>query len=366
MINNKKLLSVFALAGILGLASCSSDDDGGSSSLVSKDEAKTKITSFNSTAKADLQDLQDIEGLKAAQDFFDLANADDPFGRVAADHKKFRAFFREKGKDFRSVFAKANAGGRTAADEPFNYEGNLGEYAWNSELQEFEKIKGSSIISIAFPTEGSNTNNARLELTAYSEVQLVDEEWGDTYYEPEVLKAALYVDDAKVVGLDLDVEWDEQGFPLEATIDITVTPFKLTVAFNTKGNNSNSLSVSLLRNQDTIVATSITVTYKDASKSEDAVKTIDGYVQLRNLKLQGNINAEAANNGQGEVNLNDFVKLALYDGNQKLADVVFEEDKNGAVVAYLQYADGTKETVEDALKPVMDEIDAMSDDFKNQ
>jgi hypothetical protein len=363
MINNKKILSVFALAGILGLASCSSDDDGGSS-LVSKDEAKTKISSFNSAAKADLQDLQDIEGLKAAQDFFDLANADDPFGRVAADHKKFRAFFREKGKDFRSVFTK-NAGGRTAADEPFNYEANLGEYAWNAELQEFEMVDESSIVSIAFPTEGSATNNARLDLTAYSEVELFDEEQGQTYYEPEVLKAALYVDNAKVVGLDLDVEWDEQGFPLTASIEVTVAPFKLTVAFDTKGNTSNSLSVSLLRNQETVVATSITVTYKDASKSEESVKNIEGYVQLRNLKLQGSINAEAANNSQGEVNLNDFVKLALYDGSQKLADVVFE-DQDGAAVAYLQYADGTKEKVEDALKPVIDEINALSDDFENQ
>lgn len=363
MINNKKILSVFALAGILGLASCSSDDDGGKSSLVPKDEAKSKITSFNATAKADLQDLQDVEGLKAAQDFFDLANADDPFGRVPADHKKLRAFFREKGKDFRSVFTNANVAGRTAADEPFNYEGNLGEYAWNSELQEFQLVAESSIISIEFPTEGSAANDARLELTAYSEVVLVDDESGDTYYEPEVLKAALYVEDAKVIGIDLSVDWDEQGFPLEATIALIVTPFKLTVAFDTKGNTSNSLSVSLLRDQETVVATSITVNYKDASKSEEAVKSIDGYVQLRNLKLQGNINAEGANNSQGEVNLNDFVKLALYDGDQKLADVVFE-DQDGAAVAYLQYADGTKEKVETALQPVIDEIDAIREDFK--
>lgn len=365
MINNKRLLSVFALAGILGLASCSSDDDGGKGNVVSKDEAKTKIASFNSTAKADLQDLQDIEGLKAAQDFFDLANADDPFGRVPADHKKLRAFFREKGKDFRSVFTKGTAAGRTSAEEAFNYEANLGKYAWNSDLQEFEMIDESSIISIEFPTEGSATNDARLDLTAYSEVELVDEEWGDTYYEPEVLKAALYVDDAKVVGVDLDVDWDEQGFPLKANIALTVTPFKLTVGFDTQGSTSNSLSVSLLRNDETVVATSITVNYKDASKSEESVKSIEGYVQLRNLKLQGNINAEAANNSQGEVDLNDFVKLALYDGNQKLADVVFE-DQDGAAVAYLQYADGSKEKVETALQPVIDEIDAISDDFDNE
>jgi hypothetical protein len=146
---------------------------------------------------------------------------------------------------------------------------------------------------------------------------------------------------------------------------LTVTPFKLSVAFDTKGNTSNSLSVSLLRNQETVVATSITVNYKDASKSEESVKSIDGYVQLRNLKLQGTINAEGANNSQGEVDLNDFVKLALYDGDQKLADVVFE-DENGAAVAYLKYADGSKEKVETALQPVIDEIDAIADDFDNE
>ncbi|MCD9019959.1 hypothetical protein [Parachryseolinea silvisoli] len=362
MINKQKLLSVFALVGILGLASCGSDDDGGSGSQVSKDEAKNKIASFNSTATADLQDLQDIEGLKATQDFFDLANADDPFGRVAADHKKLRSFFREKGKDFRRVFTKGSAAGRTAADEPFNYGANLGKYAWNSDLQQFEMIEEASIISIEFPTEGSTTNNARLELTAYSEVALYDEEWDETYYEPEVLTAALYVDNTKALSIHLEVEWDEQGFPLTADIELTVTPFKLSVAFDTKGNTSNSLNVSLLRNQETVVATSITVNYKDASKSEESVKSIDGYVQLRNLKLQGTINAEGANNSQGEVDLNDFVKLALYHGDQKLADVVFE-DENGAAVAYLKYADGSKEKVETALQPVIDEIDAITRDF---
>jgi hypothetical protein len=226
-------------------------------------------------------------------------------------------------------------------------------------------IAEASIISIEFPTEGSTTNNARLELTAYSEVALYDEEWDETYYEPEVLTAALYIDNTKTLSIHLEVEWDEQGFPLTADIELTVTPFKLSVAFDTKGNTANSLRVSLLRNQETVVATSITVNYKDASKSEESVKSIDGYVQLRNLKLQGTINAEGANNSQGEVDLNDFVKLALYDGDQKLADVVFE-DENGAAVAYLKYADGSKEKVETALKPVIDEIDAITDDFDNE
>ena len=105
----------------------------------------------------------------------------------------------------------------------------------------------------------------------------------------------------------------------------------------------------------------MTATYKDNTKSEESLKKIDGFVQVRNLKLEGTIDVEAAN--QSQVNWNDIVKLALKADNEKIGDIIMV-DENETPVAYLQYADGSKEKLETVLKPVLDEVDALRGDLE--
>jgi hypothetical protein len=361
---NQKFLSLAALSLIIGLSSCNDDDTKGSQ--VSKDEAKTTIAQFNTDAVDDLQSLSNSSGLEAIKDLADLTETDDPFGRMGGtDKKKIKHFFQKKGRDFKTIFAANKAvAGRTAEDDPFDFEAKLGVYEWNPELGEegaFEKTGESEIIEIQFPTEGSTTNNARLELTEYSEVEVYDEEWEEYSYQPELLTAFLFVNDVKAVSLHLESAWDELGFPLTVDITLSIDEFKLDIAFDDSGATTSSLSVSLLRNTETVVATSVTVKYGDDSKSEESLKTIEGFVQLKNLKLQGDINVEAANNS--EINWNDIINLALYSDNKKLGDVVFVEE-DGEFIAYLQYADGTKEKLDTILQPVLDELEELESELE--
>jgi hypothetical protein len=363
MIITKRLLSLAALADVIGFTSCDSDDDDQKDSTqLSKTEAKAKISSFNSNAKTDLQDLSDADGLKAIKDLFDLVETDDPFGRVGADRKKLRHFFQQKGKDLKSIFTK-NTAGRTA-EESFNFEANLGVYAWNPELGEageFEYISDAEVIEIQFPTEGSATNDAKLTLTDYSEIEFYDEEFEETYYEPTLLNASLHVDQVKVASIYLEAEWNQDGFPLAASLMIQVAPYKLNIEFDDSSTTSSYINISLLQNQETLIATAATVKYKDASKAEGSLSSIEGYVQIENLKVQGTINGDALN--EQEVNWNDAIKLALYDGDKKLGDIV-HVDEDGAYVAYLQYADGSKEKLETVLQPVVDEIENLKQDLE--
>src|SRR5687768_4379809 len=263
----QKLLSAAVLLVLIGISSCNDEEGNGQ---LSKEDAKNKITEFNANASGDLQAFADEDGVKAIQDFFNLAQTDDPFGRLASDKGKFRTFFREKGKAFRSIFVKDAAFGRTQTGA-FNFAEHAGVYAWNPELGEageFEKIDEEEIIIILFPTEGSATNNARLELTAYSELEFYDEEF-DTYrYEPTELTAALYVNQTEVASIDLDITWDELGFPIEGSVVLEVSPYKATVSFNDAAARSSSLSVSFVKGDQTLIATSITTNYSDDSKSE--------------------------------------------------------------------------------------------------
>jgi hypothetical protein len=361
MIITKRLLSLAALAAVIGFTSCDNDDDQKDSTQLSKTEAKAKISSFNSSAKTDLQNLSDAEGLKAIGDLFELTDTDDPFGRVGADRKKLRHFFQQKSKSLKSIFSK-NTAGRTA-EESFNFEGNLGIYAWNPELGEageFEYIDNAEVIEIQFPTEGSVTNDAKLILTAYSEIEFYDEEFEEVYYEPTLLNASLYVDQAKVASIYLEAEWNQDGFPLAASLMLQVAPYKLNIEFDDSSVNASYVNISLLQNQETLIAIATTVKYKDSSKSEESLSSVDGYLQVKNLKVQGIINGDALN--EQEIDWNDVVKVALYDGDKKLGDIIHVEE-NGAYVAYLQYADGSKEKLETVLQPVVDEIEKLKEDL---
>lgn len=361
---NSKLVSVAALSILISISSCKDDDK--NANQLSKDEAKSTLTQFNTTAVSDLQSLTDATGMQAVQDLVDLTETDDPFvGRMGGtDKKKIKHFFQKKGRDFKTIFAANKAvAGRTANDEAFDFEANLGIYEWNPSLGEagaFEKTVESEIIEIQFPTEGSTTNNATLQLTAYSEIEVYDEEWEEYSYQPELLTAFLFVNEVKVVSLHLESAWDELGFPLTVDITLSIDEFTLDVAFDDSGSTTSSLNVSLLRNTETVVATSVTVKYGDDSKSEESLKTIDGFVQIKNLKLQGDINVEAAD--AAEVDWNDIINLALYSDNKKLGDVVFV-DEDGEFIAYLQYADGTKEKLDTILQPVLDELDELESEL---
>jgi hypothetical protein len=73
----QKLLSAAVLVVLIGISAC--NDDEGPSQL-SKEDAQSRISEFNSTASGDLQGFADADGVQAIKDFFDLAQTDDPFG----------------------------------------------------------------------------------------------------------------------------------------------------------------------------------------------------------------------------------------------------------------------------------------------
>lgn len=357
----QKLLSAAALVVLIGISAC--NDDEGSGQL-SKEDAQARLNEFNAGASGDLSDFADADGVQAIKDFFDLAQTDDPFGRISTDKGKFRAFFRQKGKAFRSIFVKDKAFGRTQTGV-FNFEEHAGVYAWDptlGEAGEFKLIDESDIIIILFPTEGSETNNARLEITALSEVQFYDEEFDEYRHEPAELKAALFLSQTEVASIDLEIEWDELGFPLSGSVTLEVAPYTATVSFNDAATTSSSISASFIKGDRTLIATSITANYSDDSKSEESLTTLEGYVQFLELKVQGAINVPAAD--EEDIDWNEVIDLALYHNNDKLGDVVFVME-NDESVAYLQYADGSKEKLDVVLKPVIDEIEALTEGLNN-
>jgi hypothetical protein len=358
---NQKLLSIAVLGAIIGLASCNDDDSG---SKLSKDDAKGKIEEFNSTAVSDLQELSNADGMAAVKDLFNLVDTDDPFtGRIGTDKKSIKRFFREKGKDFKTIFIPRSINGRTA-DDAFDFNSKKGIYTWNAEQNVFTVTGESDIISILFPTEGSSTNNAELQITAYTEKEFYDEEYQEYYYNPEVLKAGLFVNEVKVASIDLDIEWNDDAFPTAVDVTLFVSPFTANITFNGTSTTS-TLATSLKKNDDILVATNVTVKFDDESKSSESINTVTGYVQLKNMKIQGSIDVKAADQSETG-DLNEYIHLALYADNSKVGDIVFVKevvDDNEEFVPYLKYNDGSQEKLEEVLQPVVDELNALFEDL---
>ena len=351
-----KLLVAGAFALSFGLTSCDNDDNNNGGQL-SRNDAKTEIAAFNNNAKGSLQDLADTDGLQAVKDFFQLVSEDDPFGRIGTDGGKIRAYLRDKGKEFKSVFLPAGVSkGRVGEDEGFDFEANKGEYSWDEEAGEFVFTGESDIISISFPTGGSVENNAELRIAAYEEVAVVDE-FGDTYYQPVTLIASVFVDQTKVAQLDLDMDYDEGGFPITADVSLFVAPFTASFGVDASGATSSTVYASLKEGQETLTAASLTLKYTDASKNEESVSAVEGYVQVKNLKLQGSIDLLSTS-----TDFNDFVKLSLYANGKKAGDIVFET-VNGQQIPFIKYADGTREALEDLLEPVIDEFNELAGDI---
>lgn len=347
------------LLALLALSSCKDDSP---SNQLSKSEAQEAIADFNTTAASDLQALSGATGTAAIQDMFDLMDLDDPFGRIGTTNREqLKVFFKSKGRAFKSIFVPAKAvNGRSTSEEAFDFNAKKGVYTWNADLSVFELTGESTIIIIEFPTEGSETNNAKLKLNAYSEVETYDEEWDEYSYVPTEISAELYIGEVKVASLEFDADWDDAGFPISANIALTINDFSLEVSLDTSGSTSSTLSLTFKQGSDIIVDASVTVKYDDASKSEESLKSIEGFVQFKNLKLKGNIDIHAAD--ANNVDWNDVFNFSLYSNGEKLGDVVFV-DVDDEPVAYLKYADGSKEKLETVLQPVVDEINDLADEF---
>jgi hypothetical protein len=349
------------------LTACNNDEE--NINRLPKTEAKEKIASLNSSLTSDLEDLANADGFEALRSLFDLTTLDDPFaGRATTKREELRNWFRSKGNELRTIFVKkTDNAGRLSNDEPFNFTAHKGVYEWNFTQETFVKTGNANIIRILFPTEGSATNNAVLQLHQYNEVEVYDEFSEYSYYEPEVIVADLSVNGAEVASLDLSIDWDETGFPLTADITLALTPYTGNLSFDVTGSTSSTASASIRRGSETLFAASITTLFSDPSKSGDSLEKIEGFVQLKDVKLEGNIDFASLDQSSSG-NPNEYINLWLSSNGSRLGEIIFvEENVDGFPewVAYLQYSDGSKEKLEDVLQPILDELEALEDDGFN-
>lgn len=353
----KKLVGIFSLFAII-LTSCGEDENEPKAGTLTPDEASTQINVVADQMDSDIVEMVESEGVQALEDFAKLFEDVDSFENSREEQQNWV-------KERISLISHAFVSGPTArvSDDDFSFDDIKGIWEWNAEKEEFEKSADAEVFTILFPTEGSSTNNAELSITKLEFVTITDaDEYGEwSYEEPSEIEAYLKVGDITYINVDVSITWNEFGVPTKASALLDIVPFSFALAFDDTQASSASASASISKSNETLMAVAGTITFASSEKEE--VTFVEGFVQYANLKIAGTVDAtfEWSDDENGAIDdLNDFVDLEVLIDDEKVGDILFEDD-----IAYVVYADGTKENLEEILEPILQSIEDALDEFED-
>ncbi len=355
---------VFYTLAALTFLSVSCDPEKETTTEITAAEAKVALVQTDAESSADIVGITQSEGIEGLQDFFNLIGDTDPFsGRSDVSHEEYRGFIKKQTRLFRQIFnPKKHISGKEE-EASFDFEGNKGIYDWKFILEKFVRTGDSDYIILNFPTEASPILNGSLRITEFEEVLIIDD--FDEYYQPTRLAGDLTIDDELVIDADMTVAYNDFGDPISGDMSLLLVPYTFSLVFDDTASASSSLSASISKDDETIVGIDITVTFESADKED--LNTIAGSVQYGDLTVQGNVTG--LDSEDEDLDPNDFVNLEVYQNDQKLGDIIFIEELNNfgdiQYAAYIEYSDGTTESLEDLFENTVMEIEDFIDDLED-
>jgi len=366
------ILKKLAILFILFIVYACSDSD--EPEILTPEDAKAAIVENTTNLTTDIVGITQSEGADALIELINLTNLADPFnGRSSMTRSETYQLLKKKSLQFKSIFIpRESVNLRTDQHGGFDFEANWGIYEWIPLEEDFIKISSEGeMIIIRFPTEGSQTNNAELRITGYSEKLITYEEDGfveEDYY-PTLITADLSIDGELMVDLILEAAYNDFGDPVSADISLFVNPYRFTLNFDDTNNLSASLSASISKNDNIIVSVSVEVIF--ANQEKEDVSVLEGFVQYLDLKISGRIDVagleEIDNLGEGDPN--EFINLQLTIGSQVAGNIILVEEVDDSFpeetewVPYVEYSDGSRERLEDILEETIIELENFFDEI---
>lgn len=339
---------VAILSALIMLSGCGDDGPGSAS----KDETLAAFDDLNVNLTEELGSFQESEGALAFGRLSELTSGSNILPSLGLrtqntkSIKETRAYIKEQ-MDNISILVRNTtlSNARTSSSEPFDYNESKGVYTYNPEIGDFERTDDSNIIEILFPTEGSETNNAKFQLNAYQEIEAPV-----GYYNPTVVKATLFVDDVKEFELDLSMNYNNLGDPVKGNVLYFVNPFLLTVTFDDSKTTSSSFTQTLTKNGTTLIGFGASVSYANAEKLEDDITSASIYIQLLNVRFVLNANI----NQQTEPTI-----VVLVDGKNAGFIYIEFDETTGSETPYIQFNDGSSEPLENVLGDLIGTLESL-------
>lgn len=341
----KRFKNLFALMFILTSVfffACSDDDE----KTVSPEEAKVELENLTTDMSTYLEEMVNSKGMEAMDVLMAMP---DPFtdtkstGRTSVVSNIKKYLLPVNPEKTKSTFEA----------EPFDFDTWVGTYTWDivHEMWIPEFGTPSDKIILIFPTEESVTNDAILTIHNYDEVNIA---WYDDYYEtyendyyPTDISADLYVNTVKIVEIDLSATWittgDNAGEPKSFDISVYLSPFTFSGSFD-HGSTSASIDFAIKYNSEKIFSAGVNASFM-TSDMEDP-KTVGGYVQLLNVKVEADIDVQsidaifnALDEGTSTYTTMDELIAAV---NKEIDAVVYIDGAKAADIE-LQYSNLTQE-----------------------
>lgn len=330
---------------LIFLASCSSDDGG--EDLPAQD-ASAQLNAVAADMNDDVVTMVQSAGVQGALDLIDLIDNSSELGRITPyQSDESKALFVQKSGKLAHYFTNGIAD--LLGEEPQDFTDIKGIYEWDPTLNDFNKIEEADILEIRFPVEESETNNGVFRLLEYEVVEIDFDEL------PTLITADLSVDGEIQIDLDFSVDYSADGNPEMADIDLTVLPFALDVSFDDTQATTSALRAILLLEGANLVGIDVEVEFDSDEKIEPI--GIEGEVSYGELRIVGSFSDTNMDNSD-DGDPNDYFDLDLFIGENKAGDIVFVFDNSiDDYVAYVQYADGTQENLEDILENVISELE---------
>ncbi|MEM9339584.1 MAG: hypothetical protein AAGA66_12695 [Bacteroidota bacterium] len=345
------------------LLSIACETDETTSSLTSS-EASRQLDRIADELSSDIVSFAQSEGLEAMTSFIDLLNTSTTLGRLGYQRKDGIALAKQQVALINQYFVLGIANLLEGGDDFWD---NKGIYEWRFDSNEFELIRTSDTLAIAFPLEESNINNAEFRISEITFKTIDSEEY------PTLIKATMTINDPeeapfKAINLDFSSEFEMDDSLDKVTIALDVLPFSLTLALNDSQSSTSSLFSQLLLNGENIKTIDASITFDSAEKLEPAL--ISGMVSYRSLQLIGSVDDEQLRNSE-DGDPNDYIDLDVYIQESKaghvfflLEDVVEDGILYTDYIAYIQYEDGETEKLEDIMEPVLNELDELAEELE--
>lgn len=327
------------------LASCSSDEGGGD---IPSEDASAQLNAVAASMNDDVVSLVQSEGVQGALSLIDFLDSSKEFGRITPyQSDESKALILQHSERLAHYFTLGV--NNLLGEEPKDITELKGVYEWDPILNDFNKVEESDILEIRFPVEESETNNGVFRLL---EVELVEIDFDEL---PTIIVADLSVDGTKYIDLDFSVNYSSEAAPEKADIELTVLPFALDVFFDDTQATTSSLDATLLLEGANLVGIDVDVEFDSEQKVEPI--SIAGEVSYGELRIVGSFSdTEMDDSAEGDPN--DYFDLDLFIGLDKAGDIVFVFDNSiEDYVAYVQYADGTQENLEDILEDAIAELE---------
>jgi len=340
----KRVISLLMIVALAGVFSCKKDKQ----EVLGSSDAKAVLSNSTNTLINEMDGMQNTEGFQAISN---LEGVNAPFSNPM---KSTVALLKTKSlKSLKSI-----------QGNDFNFEEAKGEWEYNYETDSVIKKSSSDKVIIWFPSDSNHkdVNDAKLTIYEYASQQVIEtDKWGypDTSFMPTKLKADVYISTKKVIDVSLTASYNSKGTPLSLNATVSVDPYSITATFADAG-TSQSASVVLKKSDKVLVGAGVKLSYKDANKEE--ISYIDGWVQLADVKVQGNVNAGTMTNMQNpsaaDINANVHLSIVRASDGAKVGDIK-AFDENGQAVPYIVFADGTREKAETYVTDLSKKLDEL-------